>query len=90
METVIAVFSLAAFPACIAVAAMILKYDVDLAFHPPMFVRLKLTATRSPEPARLPMRGRRTSGSVCSPLPAAAVDRYGDSRSMIQPLPSRR
>ena len=49
METVIAAFSLAAFLACVAVMGMIFRYNVELTFHPPIFIKLKLTRTREPE-----------------------------------------
>ena len=49
METVIAAFSLAAFLACVAVIAMTLGYNVELMFHPPIFIKLKLTRTRQTE-----------------------------------------
>jgi hypothetical protein len=49
METVIAAFALAAFLACVAVVGMALGYNVELMFHPPIFIRLKLTRMRQPE-----------------------------------------
>lgn len=51
METILAAFALAAFLICVgaAVVGMALGYNVELMFHPPIFVRLKLTRTRPPE-----------------------------------------
>lgn len=49
METVIAAFALAALLACVAVVGMALGYNVELMFHPPIFIKLKLTRTRQPE-----------------------------------------
>lgn len=49
MESVIAAFALAAFLACVAVVGMTLGYNVELMFHPPIFIKLKLTRTRQPE-----------------------------------------
>ena len=45
METVIAACLLAAFLACVAVIGMTLGYNVELTFHPPIFIKLKLTRT---------------------------------------------
>jgi hypothetical protein len=51
METILAAFALAAFLICVgaAVVGMALGYNVELMFHPPIFVELKLTRTRPPE-----------------------------------------
>ena len=51
METILAAFALAAFLLCVcaAVVGMALGYNVELMFHPPIFVKLKLTRTRQPE-----------------------------------------
>jgi len=49
METVIAAFALAAFLACVAVVGMTLGYNVELMFHPPIFIKLKLTRSRQSE-----------------------------------------
>ena len=49
METVIAAFSLAGFLACVAVMGMIFGYNVELTFHPPIFIKLKFTRNREPE-----------------------------------------
>jgi hypothetical protein len=49
METVIAACLLVAFLACVAVIGMTLGYNVELTFHPPIFIKLKLTRTGEPE-----------------------------------------
>ena len=49
METVIAAFALAAFLACVAVVGMTLGYNVELMFHPPVFIKLKLTRNQQSE-----------------------------------------
>lgn len=54
METVIAAFALAAFLACVAVIGMTLGYNVELMFHPPIFIKLKLTRIRQPEDRQVP------------------------------------
>ena len=59
METVIAACLLVAFLACVAVIGMTLGYNVELTFHPPIFIKLKLTRTGEPESRRVqePMTG---------------------------------
>lgn len=54
MESMIAAFSLAAFLACVAMLAIILRYDVELTLHLPIFAKLKLTSNRSPELGQSP------------------------------------
>ena len=51
METILAASALAAFLVCVcaAVIGMALGYNVELFFHPPIFVTLKLTRSRQPE-----------------------------------------
>jgi hypothetical protein len=51
METILAAFALAAFLVCVcaAVVGLALGYNVELMFHPPIFIKLKLTRTRQLE-----------------------------------------
>jgi hypothetical protein len=77
METVIAAFALAAFLACVAVVGMTLGYNVELMFHPPIFIKLKLTRTRQSEDQQViePDKSSRAPRKPAIPSEGESVDK---------------
>jgi hypothetical protein len=82
MDYLIATSALAALLILLAALGTVLGYNVDLTFHPPVFVRIRLTKPSNPPPAparpvqRAPRRKRRAS--ISRPSPPAPIERRAD------------